>query len=256
MALFAGISTLLSILVGWGVTARLFALARRSRAVPERLLAIAFGGLFCVGFPLAGTSRAPAMIMTNEGSLLYAMGSIGMVVGISALARFPYFVFRAGKRWASLLSVAIGVTGACGGIGAAWVVAFAPTREAMAAGIQPWALALVTAVLASCLWNGLESIAYYEKMKKRAALGLSTPETTHRFLLWGLASMLSVVGAAAMITIRAAGLPIMAPLGGSIIVCTTFATAVCWWLAFFMPDAYRRRFLGIDPSTAEVEGSA
>ena len=93
-------------------------------------------------------------------------------------------------------------------------------------------------------------------MKKRAALGLSNPETTHRFLLWGLASILSVVGAAAMITIRAAGLPIMASLGGSIIACTTFATSVCWWLAFFMPEAYRRRFLGIGPSSAEVDGSA
>ena len=143
------------------MTARLFALARRSRAVPERLLAIAFGGLFCVGFPLASASRAPAMIMTNEGSLLYAMSSIGMVVGISALARLPYVVFRAGKRWASLLSVATGVTGAVGGIGAAWVVAAAPTREAIVAGIQPWALPLVTAVLASGLWNGLESIVYY-----------------------------------------------------------------------------------------------
>ncbi|MBB84637.1 MAG: hypothetical protein CL931_12575 [Deltaproteobacteria bacterium] len=250
MARFAGISALLSILVGWGVTARLFALARHSRAAPERLLAIAFGGLFCVGFPLASASRAPAMIMTNEGLLLYAMGSIGMVVGISALARFPYVVFRAGRRWAPLLSIAIGVTGAVGGLGAAWVVAFAPTRETMVAGIQPWTLPLVTAALASCLWNGLESIAYYGKMKKCAALGLSNPETTHRFLLWGLASILSVVGAAAMITIRAAGLPIMAPLGGSIIACTTFATAACWWRAFFMRDAYPRIFLGIDPSSA------
>ena len=51
--------------------------------------------------------------------------------------------------------------GAVGGIGAAWVVAFAPTREAIVAGIQPWALPLVTAVLASGLWNGLESIVYY-----------------------------------------------------------------------------------------------
>ena len=256
MALFAGLAGLFSVLVGWGVTFRLFALARRTRAVPERLLAIAFGGLFCVGFPLAGASRAPAMVMTNEGALLYAIGSIGMVVGISALARFPYVVFRAGKRWASLLSIAIGVLGTVGGSGAALVVAFAPTREAMIAGIQPWAIALVAAVLTSHVWNGAESIRYYGKMKKRAALGLSNPETTHRFLLWGLASVTSVASTASIIVIRAAGLPIMAPLGASIIACTTLATTLCWWLAFFMPDVYRRRVLRIDPAAGDAKEAA
>ena len=254
--MFAGFAGLLSVLVGWSVTLRLLALARRTRAVPERLLAIAFGGLFCVGFPLAGASRAPAMLMTNEGALLYAMGSIGMVVGISALARFPYVVFRAGKRWASLLSVGIGVTGAVGGSGAAFVVAFAPTREAMISGIQPWAIALVAAVLTSYAWNGAESIRYYGKMKKRAALGLANPETTHRFLLWGLASVTSVLSTASIIAIRATGLPIMSSLGASIIACTTLATTACWALAFFMPDAYRRHVLGVDPSATDAEGAA
>jgi len=251
MAIFAGISGLLSVLVGWSVTVRLFALARRSRALPERLLAIAFGGLFCVGYPLAGASRVPAMIMTNEGALLFAMGAIGMVVGIAALARFPYVVFRADKQWASALSVLIAITGAVGGTGMALVGAFAKSQEAMIASLQPWTIALIASVEASYVWNGLESIRYYGKMKKRAALGLANAETTHRFLLWALASAATVALAAVIIAIRAAGLPIMAPLGTTLISCTTLVTTACWWLAFFMPDAYRRRVLGIEPEAGE-----
>ncbi|MEM9174187.1 MAG: hypothetical protein AAGC67_03060 [Myxococcota bacterium] len=247
MAIFAGLSGLFSVLVGWSVTLRLFSLARRTRAVPEWLLAIAFGGLFCIGFPLTGASRVPAMVMTIEGALLYAIGTIGIVVGVGALARFPYVVFRAGKSWARFLSVAIGLTGMAGGTGAALVVAFAPNRESMIAGIQPWAIALVTAVCASYCWNGFESMRYYAKMKRRMALGLAHPETTHRFLLWSIASGTSVLMTLAIIAIRAAGLPIMAPLGASVIACSTFVTTFCWWLAFFMPDVYRRRVLGIAP---------
>jgi len=254
MAIFAGISGLLSVLVGWGVTARLFALSRRNRALPERLLAIAFGGLFCVGYPLAGASRVPAMVMTNEGALLFAVGAIGMVVGIAALARFPYVVFRAGKRWASVLSIVIGLMGTVGGTGAALVVAFAPTQEAMIANIQSWTIALMAAVGASYLWNGFESIRYYGKMKRRAALGLANAETTHRFLLWSLASVASVALIAAIMTIRAAGLPILAPVGVSLIACAALVTTACWWLAFFMPDVYRRRVLGIAPDARGAEG--
>lgn len=256
MAIFAGISGLLSVLVGWGVTIRLFALARRSRALPERLLAIAFAGLFCVGYPLAGASRVPAMVMTNEGALLFAIGTIGMVVGIAALARFPYVVFRPGKRWASALSVVIALTGAIGGAGAGLVGALAPTREAMIANIQPWTIALVASVGASYVWNGLESIRYYGKMKRRAALGLANAETTHRFLLWALASAASVAMVTAIIAIRAAGLPVLAPVGASLIACATLLTTACWWLAFFMPNVYRRRVLGIETDASTAEGDA
>ena len=68
MVLFAGNTGLISVLVGWFVTIRLFSLARRTRQEPERLLAVTFGGLFCIGYPMAGASRAPGRIMTNEGA--------------------------------------------------------------------------------------------------------------------------------------------------------------------------------------------
>jgi hypothetical protein len=245
MALFAVLAGLISVLVGWLVTARLFGLARKTRAMPESLLAIAFGGLFCVGYPLAGASRAPGLHMTNEGSLLFALGAIGMVIGVGALGRFPYVVFRPGESWASFLSAAITTFGAIGGLGCAGAVANAHTAEAMVAQIQPWAVTLMAAVALSFFWNAVESSRYFINMKRRLALGLAHPETTHRFLLWAIASWCTFAAVGTILVMRASGIAILANLPMTIISCSALITATCWWLAFFMPDAYRTRVLGI-----------
>jgi hypothetical protein len=253
MAVFAGITGLLSVIVGWLVTARLFSLARRTQAVPERLLAIGFGGLFCVGYPLAGASRAPALAMTNEGALLFAIGALGMIVGATALGRFPYVVFRPEKLWAGWLSAIIAVIGTVGGLGCASAVAMARTQEAMIANIQTWALLLMLSTILSYGWNGIESVRYYRIMLRRSAIGLSNAETTHRFLLWSIASFASVASILAISAIRASGVPIMSPVPIAIIACTSGITTTCWALAFFMPDAYRRLVLSPD---ANKEGDA
>ena len=241
MVLFAGIAGLISLLVGGLVTARLFSLARRTRRIPEQLLAIAFGGLFCVGYPLAGASRAPGLNATNEGALLFAIGTIGMIVGTVALGSFPRVVFRPGKRWASLLSTAIALTGSVGGVGSAVSVARAETSLEMIELIQPWAVTLMATLCVCFIWNGVESILYYRSMKRRVALGLAQPETTHRFLLWAIASVCSVAAVGTITVMRASGMPIVSALPMAIIACCALTSASCWWLAFFMPDAYRRR---------------
>ena len=61
---------------------------------------------------------------------------------------------------------------------------------------------------------------------------------------------------AAIMTIRITGLPILAPLGASLISCASLLNTGCWWLAFFMPDAYRHRVLGIEPEANAAEGAA
>lgn len=249
--IFAGITGLLSVVVGWLVTLRLFGLARRSGALPERLLAFGFGGLFCVGYPLAGASRAPGLTLTIEGSLLFTMGAIGMVVGVVALGRFPYVVFRPGVGWARALTTAIALLGSAGGIGCAVAVTTATTKQEMITSIQTPALALIGAVCLTYLWNALESLRYYRNMKRRIELGLATAETTHRFLLWAVASGTSVISLATILAIRATGTAVMNPEPMAIISCTTFLTSACWFLAFFMPGAYRRFVLG-DESSPET----
>ena len=248
MVLYFGIVGVLSIVVGWFVTARMFALARRTGGVPERLLASGFGELFCLGYPLVAASRAPSMVLTNEGSLLFAIGMIGIVLGIAAFARFPYIVFRPGSRAASMSAALIGIAGLIAGVGCTVAVASAYTRQEMIANIQPWAVLLMAALCASFLWNAIESFLYYGNMKRRLALGLADPETTHRFFLWAFASVAAAVSVFVVLVLRALGTPILSPIPMLILSLSSLTSSACWWLAFFMPVGYRTRVLGVTPT--------
>ncbi len=250
MTLFAAAAGLISIVIAWGVTLRVFSLARRTRSVPERLLAIGFCGLFCVGYPLAGASRAPGMAGTIEGSLFFACGAIGMVTGTIALGRFPLVVFRPGSRWAVGLSLAIAVAGIIAGAGCAVTVARAESAEEMIIAIQGWALLLMSTLAGCFLWHAIESSLYFGRMKKRLALGLARPDTTYRFLLWALASWCSFGMVATIAVLRGSGVAILSAVPMTIIALGSLVTSFCWWLAFFMPRSLEVRLPGGAPRGA------
>ena len=244
MLAFTAFAGCVSLVVGWLVTARLFALARRTDAAPERMLAIAFSGLFCIGYPLAAASRAPGLGETHEGSLLFTIAVIGMIVGTIALNRFPELVFRPGHPWAIALRNLAATGGIVAGAGCALAVAGARTRAEMVEAIGPWALGLFASIGLPFLWNAVESTLYYQRMRRRLALGLADPVTTHRFLLWAAASWAAVGQIATLAALRSVGIPILSALPMLSIALSSLVCSTCWWLAFFMPDAYRRRILG------------
>lgn len=240
---FAAIAGVVSVVVGWIVTIRLFTLARKNRALPERLLAIGFGGLFCVGYPFSAASRLPGQTGTHEGALLFAIGAIGMSAGLVAFAHFPRLVFRPGKTWAGLLAAALSASSVVAAAGCSAAVAMASDPADMVRKIGPFAVLLMATVCLVFLWHGIESLRYYRIMKRRLALGLARADTTHRFLLWAISSLASLFPIGAITLMRAAGQPILAPLPMALIASSALVTSTCWWLAFFMPDRYRARVL-------------
>jgi hypothetical protein len=241
MPAFAAIAGGIALVVGWIVTARLFALARRTGAPPERVLAIAFSGLFCVGYPLSAVSRMPGLVETNEGSLLFTIGMIGVGIGTTALCGFPQLVFRPGRRWALWLRNGTAVGGLVAVAGCAVAVATAADRAQMIEATRPWALGVVGAIGIPFLWNAIESTLYYRRMRRRLAIGLADPVTTHRFLLWALASWVSSAQVVAIALLRGVGIPTVSPLPMSIIAIAALVSSCCWWLAFLMPTAYQAR---------------
>jgi hypothetical protein len=82
---------------------------------------------------------------------------------------------------------------------------------------QPWAMLLIATICLSFLWNATESFLYYRNMKRRLTLDLADPETTHRFLLWGLASGCSVLSLSSILFIRGTGQVILAAFPMTII---------------------------------------
>lgn len=253
MFALAAFACTVSLVLGCFISIRLFALARRTGAQPERLLAIAFGSLTCIGYPLAGLSRAPGLSETSEGSLIFALGIVAMAVGIFCFARFPAIVFRPTNSWAAVLSFGIATAGALSGIACAIAVATADTRAEVVAAIQPGALGLMASVGWALSWNAVESFLYYAKMKRRIPLGLADVTTTHRFLLWGIAGAFGSMQILVIIAIRASGLPILSPIPAMVVSMTALVTSLFWWTAFFMPESYKSLLEGGRKSSSAAE---
>lgn len=239
----AGLATALSVLLSWFVTFRLFALARRTGAKPERILATAFGSILCVGYPLSILSRAPFLSGSSLGRILFCAAMLAIALGIASFARFPLSVFRPTTAWAKALAAAIALLGFASVVGC--IVAIAGSRDAAAASraIQSSAIGLVISVAMSLTWNAAESFSYYVKMKRRLAIGLADVQTTHRFLLWGIASTTGVLQTIFVAAIRASGFVIIAPMPALIISLVSLIISLCWWIAFFMPQFYVARWL-------------
>jgi hypothetical protein len=122
-------------------------------------------------------------------------------------------------------------------------VASSDSRAEVVSSIGPWALGLFASIGLPFLWNAVESTLYHHRMRRRLALGLADASTTHRFALWAIASWAAsglVVGLAGL---RSVGVPILSSFPMLTIALTALLCSACWWLAFFMPDAYRRRLL-------------
>lgn len=246
--------SLLSLLLGWFITLRLLGLARRTGAAPERILAIAFGSLACVGYPMAGLSRAPGLAGTPSGSVIFVAAMCAIVAGIISFGRFPALVFRPGVEWARALWMGIATLSLMGGLLSTAAMIDAQTPAELVEKIQLGALAIVTAIGIAFAWNAVESFLYYGRMKRRRVLGLADAVTTHRFLLWGLASAAGTLQILFVIVIRAAGSPILAPMPALLISIASLLTTTCWWLGFFMPDTYRERF--VDPRDGSNLGAS
>jgi len=244
MTLVATILGGLAFLASGLLATRLYAKSRREGGAPERLVALAITALFCFAYPLAAVSRAPGLDGTHEGSLIFTIAMIALVIGISALYRFPQIVFRPSRPWAIALRHVASTLGAVAGAGCAVVVTLAQRPAEMIVSTRPWAIALMVSILLPFAWNAVESTLHFRQMRRRLRLQLSDPIDTHRFLLWAISSWSSVLHFGIVIALRVADLPIRSPLPMAIIASSALFCLLCTWLAFMMPRVYRIHVVG------------
>ncbi len=240
--ILVGVASLTSCIV----SARLFALAGRTGNPLARLAAIANSALFCFGFPLAAVSRVPALDGTYEGSLIFTISMIALSIGMAALYRFPQLVFRPSRTWAVVLRNTASTAGAIAGAGCAFGVTMARGPTEMLEDTRPWAVGLMVTIALPFLWNGIESILLYRRMRRRRRLGLpADPVVSHRLLLWACSSWYTVVTLVGVILIRLEGIPIRSPLPLSMIAVGTLVCLGSSGIAFMMPRAYRVHVVGV-----------
>jgi hypothetical protein len=216
---------------------RLYGLSRRSRQMPEYLVALTF-----VAWALSFAFYDIPYFFKPEGEKIAPAAAYGSLVAVNvgniALALFTREVFRKGARWATWLVVAIGLLMLYGMIGSAWVGDWEQIDPVANPGYWPQTVG----GLAPSVWMCFEGFTQYRTTRKRRNLGFCEPLTCHNFLLWGVAGALWMalefvlvaqdqfyreVGEWSNALGIANGLLEIVPIA-------------LMWLVFFPPAAYRR----------------
>jgi hypothetical protein len=212
-------------LVGWIVSLRLLALARRTGGLPERLLGGSLLLSIAVGYPLR--IAAPRL----ESGIVDWLGNACVGAGFALCVVFVQRVFRLDAAWARELAASL-------------VFGFV-VQSALAAtdlGFDATLLQMGLAIVAYG-WGALEAGTRARMLGRQRALGLGDAAVHDRFRLFALLGTSVVLGAlanaAAIVTGRVAleepAVLIVTTLSGTTV-------AVSALLAFAPPRFYRRRF--------------
>ena len=85
-----------------GVSIRMLALWRRTRALPEMCLGFALTVAGGAGMPLAALGRVPAWIDTSFGKICFSLSMLAFTVAVALLYLFTlklYLRFKPSFRW-------------------------------------------------------------------------------------------------------------------------------------------------------------
>jgi hypothetical protein len=234
--ILAGAATLLFVVVSAPLGVRLLQLARRTHAVPELALGLAFFLVGALGYPLGLLSILPALPEPlARGS--FALANLATGVGSAAVFVFTRSVFRPDARWAAVL---VWLGAAVLGVQTALGVARALSADPASFGTPDLGFSVRQAATAfSYAWTAVEALRYRALLVRRLALGLAEIEVVNRFLLWAIAGVGAFTGSSVMSAVSLVGeSPWQDPLALSAVGFGGFVAAVCAALAFLPPRAY------------------
>ena len=242
--LCVGIYSVMSAVVGVRLVRRWLT----TRGVPELMMGLAYLAAPGSGYPLV--VLGPALPSRTLGSLLFAVGESGIVLGVSLFFFFNAKVFRARSP---LAFVAAGIGSVLMGLSGLEII-----RGQIALGEGSITLASVRAASVVLLivlglgyaWTAVEGARHHALMRRRARYGMGDPIIANRFLLWAIAGSLQVLSAIVAAASLESGGNIMtdtAPLFATSLV-GAFNTALL--VLIFIPPAWYTRWLTRDPSGA------
>ena len=231
MAFFAllGISlfALASFVVGW----RLLWLAHRTGLLPEKLIG---GSLFLAG----GIGTALLILSGLAGPARGVFSTAAMLAidcGITVLGVFTWRVFRPGLVGATVVATCTALLFLS--FASDWV-------SGHYLGVRRSGFSMTadySGRFAMYGWASFETMRQFVLARRRLRIGLSEPLVANRFLLWGISTLAangiwvySLWSELAKTSDRTAFYLVVSVLGST--------CAIAIWLAFFPPQAYRRRF--------------
>lgn len=209
---------------------RLLAVWRRSRELPELLIAVLILG---VGTTAVGLGFLMRPFVSPALATLIPL--LGASVGMAALALFNWRVYRPHSRVAGCTFGALAV-----GLVVVTLDAMDPSRPLTE--VSFLALARSAIYVGVMAWSAAEALAFWMPMRRRQRLGLADPVVTNRVLLWGIATGVSALGILIGAVAQFAGGVDPRQTGWVAVVYAVHgsAGAVAFWLAFAPPRAYAR----------------
>jgi hypothetical protein len=236
LALVVACST---VVLGFVLAARLLRLAARSHKAPELAM-----GVYCllvtIGavlyfYCLAANARSaqlPAWVLwlSDVSTLLVGLAAFALAVGI-------WQIFHAGRRWAVVAVVGVGLWIAVG-----WIASVSPGRLVRLGDFTAANAFFLAGRVAVYGFGAFEAFRYARKLRRRAALGLGDPVAAHQIGLWGGAWVcVALVGVCSFAITGLVGPEAFEHSLAPLLVSGLNAAAwVCTWLSFFPPAAYQR----------------
>jgi hypothetical protein len=215
------------------VSLRLLALARHTRQLPEFLIGLGLLLMGGIGYPLSTLARLIDGPALQAG--LFAFHALLSLVGQSAVALFTWRVFRRDEAWARTFAVGFMVLMSA-------LMLWQTADPGWAAYAQeergPWGPLLPAFSLVVLGWAGIESLLYYQKLRKRLALGLAEAVTTDRLRLWAVAMLAAFMTSLLVQVVRSMGVAMTGSVTGLIVGPLGIVSASAMWLAFLPPQRY------------------
>ena len=211
---------------------RLLRAGLRTRTAPE----LAYGAALLL-MAIGAVVRVVVYGILGGGPEYHAQmigAAVTRLVTLLALVCGIHVIFRPAVAWSK---VVVGAFGLLGLAGLAVVVGY-PGGIAEAGAIYQLG-DLVAGLVA--LWGAAESFAYWGKLRKRLALGLTDPLTAAQFKMWGVSFTFA---AAAAFIVTGASIALNAPITGfppalvAVQVCLVGTTGLTW-LAFYPPQRFQ-----------------
>jgi hypothetical protein len=258
MAALAGslylVSTIAFCAICLVIGVRLVRLSRRGGGRVDLLLGLGIGLTGGLGYGLLiGVAIARQAAGDEERALFTAASGLGRALhdlGVACVLAFVVQVFRPGVAWARALAGAMVAVMTVGLVGYVLSDGFAHGRPG---GFWYW---LEFSVIGTYpLWASAESLAYWVRMRRRRALGLADPLVTNRFLVWGVAFLLTFAAIWIISLPAVAGLSIedqrrVSPIFMVLTAIVGSGSVTAQWLTFFPPRWYRAWVAGGAPSAA------
>jgi len=236
------VSYLIAVVASLGVGVPVLLRALRRGDVPLVLLgaALSIDGAEWLAWTLAVFSPAAG---TPLGDALALASRLGVSANAMCLVAFTSMVFRPADAWSRQLGALLFAGLAVGLLGSGLAGDWLGLRND-----QLWVWLELTAQTVSYAWAAVEPGRYYRAMRRRVAVGLTTPLVANRFLLWSVYAGLNCAAQIVYNTTLAFGW-MVSGVDVFNVVFTSIA-ALALWLAVFPPRAYVR-YLGSAPASAD-----